>query len=105
MDNESQTIAIAEIRKDIAYLIELSENWNKKADQMRESYNGRFAMEHADIKGLCERAINMELKIKEFEPTHSFVKDLQGKIFTGFVALLAILGSLIYAVIKVTEKK
>ncbi len=105
MNEETQSIAIAEMRKDIQYLIELNEGWNKKTDQMRESYNGKFAMQGMDIKGLYECNTKMELKIKEFEPTHSFVKEIQGKILTGFIALLALMGGMIYAAVEIFKKK
>lgn len=102
---EKTEVAIAEIKKDIHYLIELNENWNRKTDQMRESYNGRFHMAQKDIKGLIERQVEIELKQKEFEPTHTFITDLRGKILTGFIALLALIGSVIYASIKLLDKK
>jgi hypothetical protein len=105
MNEETQSIAIAEMRKDITYLIQLNENWNKKTDQMRDSYNGKFAMQGADIKGLYDCNAKMELKIKEFEPTHTFVKDLQGRILTGFIALLALLGAIIYGAVELLNNK
>ncbi len=103
--DEKQNIAIAEMRKDIQYLIELSENWNKKTDQMRDSYNGKFAMQSADIKGLYDCNTKIELKIKEFEPTQTFIKDLQGRILTGFIALLALLGAIIYGAVELLNNK
>ena len=108
-EDKTQDIAIAEIRKDIQYLIQLSENWNKKADQMKESYNGRNSMMQKDIDAHCVRLREVE-KSQAIINTialnnQEFIKNLQTKIFSGFFVLLTLLGAIIYTALEYFNKK
>ncbi len=85
-------------------------------DRIIESNNRRIEMlsgvdkdARKDLDDHCLRVRELEknqaLITESIKPTQDFVKDLQGRILTGFFALLAILGAIIYAAVKYLDKK